>query len=381
MTDREASVRGNGKRRSLLRLVAVFAAVGLLLAACGEPEDDDDDATEEDGGGEEGGATDFQACQVTDTGGVDDRSFNQTAYDGVLQAEDELGVQASVLESQSDADFDPNIQTFIDQGCDIIVTVGFLLGDATAAAAEANPDQNFAIVDFDFFDLDAGEDVTFDNVRELTFATDEAAFLAGYLAAGMTETGTVGTYGGINIPTVNIFMKGFEAGIVYYNEQNGTEVDLIGWDTAADDGLFTGDFEDQTKGRQTTEQLLDEGADIILPVAGPVGLGSVEAIRASGGNAKLIWVDTDGCVSVESACDLFLTSIMKNMNVAVFDTVEAAVNDEFEGGLYTGTLENNGVGLAPFHEFESQVPEELATQIEDLQEQIIAGEIEVQLGG
>ena len=235
---------------------------------------------------------------VTDTGGVDDDSFNELGFAGITQAEDELGIEGAVLESTSDADFDPNIQTFLDQGCDLIVTVGFLLGDATAAAAEANPDQNFAIIDFDFFDLDAGEDVTFDNVRELTYSTDEAAFLAGYLAAGMTETGKIGTYGGINIPTVTIFMKGLEAGIEYYNEQKGTDVDLVGWDTAADDGLFTGDFNDQTKGRQTTEQLLDEGADIILPVAGPVGLGSVEAIRARGNTAKMIWVDTDGCVSV-----------------------------------------------------------------------------------
>jgi basic membrane protein A len=350
------------------------------LAACGEADDDDaSDTTAAEG--EAGGASDFQACQVTDTGGVDDRSFNQTAYAGVTKAEDELGIEGSVLESQSDADFDPNIQTFIDQGCDIIVTVGFLLGDATSAAAEANPDQNFAIVDFDFFDSDAGEDVTFDNVRELTFSTDEAAFLAGYLAAGMTQTGKVGTYGGINLPTVNIFMKGFEAGIVYYNEQKGTAVDLVGWDTAADDGLFTGDFEDQTKGRQTTEQLLDEGADIILPVAGPVGQGSIEAIRARGNTAKLVWVDTDGCVSVEQACDLFLTSIMKNMDVAVFDTISSAVGGEFEGGLYVGTLENEGVAIAPYHDFEGQVPQELASEIDLIREQIIAGEIETQLGG
>ncbi|MGH9118634.1 MAG: BMP family lipoprotein [Acidimicrobiales bacterium] len=368
------------KHRSLRRIVGLFAAVGLLLAACGEA-DDDDDATDTTAEGGAGGAADFQACQVTDTGGVDDRSFNQTAFAGVTQAEDELGIEASVLESQSDADFDPNIQTFIDQGCDIIVTVGFLLGDATAAAAEANPDQQFAIVDFDFFDLDAGEDVTFDNVRELTFSTDQAAFLAGYLAAGMTQTGRIGTYGGINIPTVNIFMKGFEAGMSYYNDQKGTAVQLVGWSTAADDGLFTGDFEDQTKGRATTEQLLDEGADIILPVAGPVGLGSVEAIRARGNTARLIWVDTDGCVSVEQACDLFLTSVMKNMNVAVFDTVSAAVGGEFEGGLYVGTLENQGVDIAPFNEFEGQVPAELTSEIDLLREEIIAGNIETILGG
>ena len=363
------------RQRSLRRIVGLVAAVGLLLAGCGEA-DDDDAATEEtteDGGD---GAADFQACMVTDTGGVDDDSFNELGYAGITRAEDELGIEGAVLESQSDADYDTNIQTFIDQGCNLIVTQGFLLGDATRAAAEANPDQNFAIIDFDFFDVDAGEDVTFDNVRELTFDTDQAAFMAGYLAAGMTQTGKIGTYGGINIPTVTIFMKGLEAGINHYNQEKGTAVELVGWSTAADDGLFTGDFEDQTKGRATTDQLLDEGADIILPVAGPVGQGSIEAVRARGNTAKVIWVDTDGCVSVAQACDLFLTSIMKIIDTAVFDTISAAVEGEFEGGLYVGTLENEGVDIAPFHEFESTVPPELATEVDALREQIIAGDLE-----
>lgn len=369
---------GIKRTRSWRRTLATVAAVGLLFAACGEA-DDDDGATEEDGG-EQAGAG-FQACLVTDTGGVDDDSFNELGFAGITQAEDELGIEGAFLESQSDADYGPNIQTFIDQGCNLVVTQGFLLGDATAAAAEANPDQNFAIIDFDFFDVDAGEDVTLDNVSELTFATDEAAFMAGYLAAGMTESGIIGTYGGINIPTVTIFMKGLEAGIEYYNEQKGTDVRLSGWSTAADDGLFTGDFEDQTKGRATTEQLLDEGADIILPVAGPVGAGSVEAIRARGNAAKLIWVDTDGCVSRPDDCDLFLTSIQKQIAVAVFDSIRAGVDDQFEGGLYVGTLENEGVTIAPYHEFEAEVPAELTSEIEAIREQIIAGELEPTLGG
>jgi basic membrane protein A and related proteins len=210
----------------------------------------------------------------------------------------------------------------------------------------------------------------------LTFATDQAAFLAGYVSAGMSETGALGTYGGINIPTVTIFMDGFAAGMNYYNEQKGTAVELLGWDPEAQDGTFTGDFEDQDKGRQVTESLLGEGADIIMPVAGPVGLGSAAAVQDAG-NASLVWVDTDGCVSASEFCSLFLTSVVKNMNVAVFDTIEAALNDEFEGGLYTGTLENGGVGIAPYNEFDSQVPDELKTEVEDIQEQIISGEIAV----
>jgi basic membrane protein A and related proteins len=374
----EESVRQHRFGRVAL---ALFLALALLAAACGEDDDSNEEGggsetTAGEGGGDQAGA-DFSACQVTDTGGVDDRSFNQTAYAGVTQAQSELGIEGKVLESQAESDFEPNINAFLQQDCDLIVTVGFLLGDATQAAAEANPDQMFAIVDVDFFDADAGEDITYDNVRELTFSTDQAAFLAGYVAAGMTESGTLGTYGGINIPPVTIFMNGFEAGMNYYNEQKGTDVQLLGWNSEEQDGLFTGDFEDQDKGRQVTESLLDEGADIIMPVAGPVGLGSVEAVEADGGDAKLVWVDTDGCESAPDACPLLLTSVMKNMDVAVFDTIQAAVDGSFEGGLYTGTLENEGVALAPFHEFDEQVPQELKDEVDQLRQDIIDGTVTV----
>jgi basic membrane protein A len=359
-------------RRQWPKGLGMLLALALVAAACAG--DDDDDTSAGGGGGKK--KSDFDACEVTDTGGVDDRSFNQTAYDGLKDAAEEEGFKPSVLESETEADYEANITTLLGRKCDLIVTVGFLLGDATASAAEANPDQKFAIVDFDFFDADAKKDITYDNVRELTFSTDQSAFLAGYVAAATTKTGTVGTYGGINIPTVSIFMKGFEAGIDFYNNENDTKVKLVGWSTAKDDGLFTGDFDDQAKGRATTEQLLDEGADIIMPVAGPVGLGSIEAVKAAGGDAKLVWVDTDGCVSVPDSCNLFLTSVMKTMDVAVHDTVEAASKDKFEGGLYVGTLENEGVALAPFHDFDDQVPAKVKDAVEDLKQKIIDGDIE-----
>ncbi|MGI8774998.1 MAG: BMP family lipoprotein [Actinomycetota bacterium] len=354
-------------------LAALLMVVALFAAACAEEADDPDPAAGETEATED---VDFLACQVTDTGGVDDKSFNQTAYAGLERAESELGVEIAFLESQTPNDFEPNINAFIDQGCDLIVTVGFLLGDATAAAAEANPNTKFAIVDVDFFDFEAGEDITFENAKELTFQTDQAAFLAGYLAAGMTETGKLGTFGGINIPPVTIFMNGFEEGMDHYNKQKDADVELLGWDSGKQDGLFTGDFENQDNGRNTAESLLDEGADIIMPVAGPVGLGSAAAVEDAG-EGSLIWVDTDGCVSASEFCPLFLTSVMKNMDVAVFDAIESALNDTFEGGVYSGTLENDGVGIAPYHEFESEIPDELKTEVEELRAQIISGEITV----
>ncbi len=359
------------KQRRMVKASAVLAGLALVASACGS---DDNSST---GSSSEGANADFVGCQVTDTGGVDDKSFNQTAYKGLQDAADELNFEPKVLESQSEADFAPNIDAFLGQDCGIIITVGFLLGNATADAAEANPDQKFAIVDNDLFDTETEKDRNFDNVAELVFSTDQAAFLAGYTAAGMTKTGVIGTYGGINLPTVNIFMKGFELGMDKYNEDNGTNVVLKGWSNAQNDGLFTGDFEDQAKGRANTEALLDQGADIIMPVAGPVGLGSIEAIRARpDSDAKLIWVDTDGCKSVEDACDLFLTSVMKNMDVAVKDVTVAAAKGDFKGGTNQGTLENDGVGIAPFHDFDSQVPQALKDKLDELRQQIINGDIE-----
>jgi basic membrane protein A and related proteins len=366
------------------RAFALAIAGALVLTACGDaPEEDTPEATETETETEptdeeteeeteNGEATepaeqvDFRGCLVTDQGGVDDRSFNETAWSGMQRAEEELGIEVAVLESTAETDFEPNIQEFVDQDCDIIVTVGFLLGEATEAAAQDNPDQNFAIVDYAYDD-------DYDNLRELVFATEEAGFLAGYVAAAMTESGIIGTYGGINIPPVTVFMDGYLAGASYYNDENDADVQVEGWDGT--DGLFTGNFESQDDGRNVTDSLLQAGADIVMPVAGPVGLGTATAIEDFG-SGMMIWVDTDGYESTQYG-QLMLTSVMKNMDVAVFDTVEAAVNEQFEGGLYVGTLENEGVGLAPFHDFDGEVPPEVQDRIEELREGIISGEISV----
>lgn len=305
---------------------------------------------------------------VTDVGGVDDKSFNATSWDGVVQAVERLGVEGRFLESQQQTDYDRNIQEFLSQNYDLVITVGFLLGDATAKAAEANPDANFAIVDFAY-------DPPIDNVLALLFATDEAAFLAGYLAAGTTETGIVGTFGGLPIPTVTIFMRGLEAGVKYYNQQHGTDVQVLGWNSAANQGLFTGNFESTDDGRRLAISLFDEGADIVMPVAGPVGLGSAAAAAERG--MKIIGVDTDWYVSAPEFGQTYLTSVVKKMDVAVYEAIERVVNGEFTGGLYFGTLANGGVDIAPFHEYDDDVPDQLKAEIEQVRRDLIAGKISI----
>jgi basic membrane protein A len=308
-------------------------------------------------------------CEVTDTGGVDDKSFNQLAWVGAQDVAEEVGWEAKYLESTSDADYPTNINEFVSQKCDLIVTVGFLLGDATLEAAKANPEQSFLILDNAY-----GEDVP--NVYQQVYATEEGAFLAGYVAASFTKTGKVGTFGGINIPPVADFMVGFQQGVEYYNEQKGAEVELIGWDNEAKDGLFTGDFNDLVKGGEQAKALMSEGADIILPVAGPVGLGAAAEVQKAG-SAYIIGVDSDWYESAAEYSDIILTSVLKRLDVSVATATKAVVDGSFAGGIQVGNLANGQIGIAPFHDYEGEVDPALAGEIETIQAAIIAGDIDV----
>lgn len=313
-------------------------------------------------------AAKLKVGQVTDVGGIDDKSFNATAWKGVQDAVAKLGVEGRYLESQQQTDYAKNIQEFVSQKYDLIVTVGFLLGDATREFAQRYPHQKFAIVDFAY-------EPPLPNVLGLTFATDEAAFLAGYLAAGMTKTGKVATFGGIAIPPVTIFMEGMEAGVKYYNQVKGTRVQLLGWNSKTQKGVFAGNFESTDDGRRIAETFFDEGADIVMPVAGPVGLGSAAAAKERG--KLIIGVDTDWYVSAPEFRSTYLTSVMKNMDVAVFDAIKAVKDGTFKGGTYLGTLKNGGVGIAPYHDLDSKVPASLKAEIEQVRAKIIKGEINI----
>jgi basic membrane protein A len=312
-------------------------------------------------------AAKVKACQITDTGGIDDKSFNATSYKGVTDAVAQFGIEGKYLESQQQTDYEKNINAFIDEGCDLIITVGFLLGDATAAAAGANPEQKFSIVDVDYLD--------FPNLLGQAFKTDQAAFLAGYVAAAVTQTGKVGTFGGIQIPTVTVFMDGFAMGVQYYNSQKGTSVEVLGWDPATQTGLFTGNFESTDDGRAMGETLMDEGADIIMPVAGPVGLGTAAAVQERGGG-YIIGVDSDWTLTSPEYTDITLTSVLKKMDVTTFNAIKAVVDGTFAGGVTVGTMENGGVALAEFHNLDSMVSAEVKAELETIKAGIIAGTIQ-----
>ncbi|MEI8068933.1 MAG: BMP family ABC transporter substrate-binding protein [Actinomycetota bacterium] len=340
-------------RKQTIKGLAVGLVAVVGLAACGSSSSSDTTVA--------AGAAGL-ACEVTDTGGVDDKGFNQIAHEGLLQAETELGVATDLLESTTDADYAPNLQSFVDKGCNVIVTVGFLLADATKAAAEANPTVQFAIVD---------SNTSAANVQGLTFATDQPSFLAGYMAAATTKTGIVGTFGGINIPPVSIFMQGFAKGVEYYNAQKGTSVKVLGWDIAKQDGTFSGDFNDQTKGTSIAKSMSDEGADIIFPVAGPVGLGASQFAMDSAGKVKIIGVDVDMAVSNPTQAEVYVASVLKKIDSAVLQAVKDALAKTGGGTDYLGTLENGGVGVS----ITSTITPELQAELDAVTAGIIDGSI------
>ncbi|GAA0999207.1 BMP family lipoprotein [Subtercola frigoramans] len=344
-------------RLRTVSLLSIVAAAALVLAGCSPAPAP---ATSS--------ASAYCARMVTNSGGIDDRSFNQSSWAGLQAAEKNAGISAEVLVSTNETDLAPNVEQAVGSGCQFVLTVGYELTAATTEQAAGHPDTHFAIVD---------DQITAPNVKSILFDTAQASFLAGYLAAGVTQTGKVATFGGGNQPPVTLFMDGFVDGVAKYNAVHGTSVQALGWDKAAQDGVFTGDFEDVNKGKTVTQAFIDQGADVILPVAGQVGEGAAAAALESG-RTRLIWVDNDGYETLSAEYKpILLTSVMKKTG----DAVEKIVTDDskgtFESSPYIGTLANGGVDIAPFHDLASSVPAELSTELDGLRADIVAGSLVV----
>jgi len=354
------------------------------LAACGDAPDSSTPDTSSD---ETSTATseappeiDYLPCIVSDAGGFDDKSFNQLSYEGVQQAADELGVEFKGVESNTENDYAPNLESLVNEGCNTIVTVGFALASATKDSAKANPDIEYVLIDdaadggADGTDFDGKADEP--NIKPLLYDTAQAAFLAGYAAADYSKTGVVGTYGGQPYPTVTIFMDGFKQGVDYYAQEKGKDVKVVGWN--GKDGSFTGGFEANETATNTARQLLDQDVDVILPVGGPIYQGALTAIEDSGKDVALIGVDADIFQTDPTTDDVVLTSILKNMKVSTYEAImSAASGEDFDFTPYVGTLENDGVGIAPFHNFEGKVNPDLQGELDTIKAGIIDGSIPV----
>jgi len=365
-------VRG---RTRWFALTGLFAVVAVIAAACGGT------STGSGGGSSSSPAASspaaaasspssskFLACEVTDTGGINDRSFNASAYAGLKVAAQKVpGLTYTYLQSNSTSDYTPNINTLMGRHCGIIITVGFDMANATEKAAKKNPSQKFAIVDFSY-------SPNISNILGLTYETNQDAFLGGYLAAAMSKSGKVGTFGGQDIPPVTI-----------YNKTQHKNVQVLGWtpkvgrakSSLAGKGLFTNDFTNQALGKTDAQTLLAQGADVVFPVAGAVGLGAAAAVKQAGSGNYMEWVDTDGCVSAPQYCSLFLTSVTKGITTSVAGAVEKAANGTFAGGTYVGDLKNGGVALSPYHDFQSKVPSSVTSALATIKAGIESGKISV----
>jgi len=356
-----------------LKAAAALSVLALLAAGCAKP------------AAKSTTATTFKACMVTDIGGINDKSFNQSSWAGMTAAQsaEPSKIHSIYLQSGSSADYAKNISQFESEKCGIIVTVGFLMGAATQSAAVASPKQKFAIVDCSYssFCLPSKPSKV-KNIDQLVFNTVQDGFLGGYLAAGMTKTGKVATYGGAKFGTVTIYEDGFWDGVQYYNQKHGTHVQVLGWNEKTQNGIFVGGsnpFGDQGAGQWIANTFINQRADIIFPVAGGDGLGTAAAVKtadAGGKKVYMYWVDTDGCVSAAPYCSFFITSVEKGLASAVKAAVLSAADGKFHGGTYVGTLANGGAVLAPFHPpWKTKVPASLQAELKTITQQIESGKI------
>jgi basic membrane protein A and related proteins len=295
-------------------------------------------------------------------------------HDGLTHAATDFGVTVRTTVSTSASQDRATFRTFIDQDCSVIAAL-YLGQQALVKAAQQHPQQRFVVID-------PFEPPQLPNVLGVGFEVEQGAFMAGYLAAGTTRSGVVGTFGGVPMPTVLPFMDGFAAGVFRYNQDNDADVRLVGWNPASGAGSFIsqgdfGAFGDVEGGRRLGARLIRQGADIIFPVAGEASLGAAEAAKEAGGTL-LIGVDFDQFFQAPQFADLWLTSVRKRYDIAVKNVVELVVNGTFEGGgTFLGNVGNGSVDLAPFHDLDGRVPVDLKAALDELRVGIADGSISV----
>lgn len=287
---------------------------------------------------------------VTDVGGVEDQSFNQSAWEGLQRAAKDFGVEVQYLSSSTDADYAPNLETFVDEGFDLIISVGFLLADATRAAAEANPDVKFAIID----DATCAD---LNNVACLTFKVEQATYLVGYVAGKMTKKNNVGFVLGMAGDAMHPFGYGYFAGALDANP--GISLQMAN----------ANNFGDPATGSSLTTNFVTNGADVVFHAAGATGTGVISECQAKG--IMAIGVDSDQSYL---APETVITSAMKRVDNAVYSTVEAVVNGTYSGGLSSFDIHNGGVDIAPT---QTLLSEEVIAAVKEVKGKLVNGDIVV----
>ncbi|MBN1537075.1 MAG: BMP family ABC transporter substrate-binding protein [Anaerolineales bacterium] len=334
--------------KKLYVIVAVLMLATMLLSACAPAAEEKTDCSK---------AETFCVGLVTDVGKIDDKSFNQSTWEGVKQAESELGAVVQYIETTDSKDYDKNIATFADEKYDVIVTVGFALGEATIAAAKAYPD-------IKFIGVDQSQSEVIPNLAGLVFPEDKAGFLVGALAAQMSETGKIGAVCGTDaVPAVWRFGEGYRAGAAYIDP--AVEVNVVYHSDVGFDKTFT----DPEWGKTTAISMIDKGVDVVFGAGGKTGNGALAGAAEKGVFA--IGVDSDQYFTVPEAQKVLLSSAMKMLTPGTLELIKMAKEGSFPGGDYLGLA-----GYAPYHDVESQVPADVKAKMEEIDKALADGSLE-----
>jgi basic membrane lipoprotein Med (substrate-binding protein (PBP1-ABC) superfamily) len=345
-------------RKSLFAVIALMLITLMVLSACG-------------GAGPAGGK--LKVGLVTDVGGVNDKSFNQSAWAGAQKGAQEFGMDVKFIESKQPTDYEKNIDQFATEKYDVIITVGFLMGDATAVKALQYPNIKFAIIDNAYFPTkgvkycdDTKKDCyaeSLKNVTSLMFQEDQVGFLAGVVAGGMTKSGVVCTVSGMQIPPVERFVIGFQNGAKWANPSVKQTLNV-----------YIPSFTDPAKGKETGQSMIGQGCDVVFGVGGNTGNGGLLAAKEKG--LMAIGVDVDQYNTYPEVKDALLSSAAKNVDAAVYNYLKAVKNGSVKAGIMTANLGNGGIGLTPYHDWDSKIPQAVKDKIKAATEDLKSGKLQ-----
>ena len=353
--------------KKLYSVIAMLIIASLALSACG------------------GGSTPTPAASqlkvgvVTDVGQLEDKSFNQAAYEGGKAAAEKLGATFDVIVTQNISDYKQNIQTFVDQGFNVIITVGFLIGTDTTIAAKANPNVKFIGVDQGIcVDAAGAPDPTFTcagdsatlipNYQGIVFAEEQAGYLAGIVAASISKSGIIGAVGGTNVPAVVAYNAGYVAGAKSVNPYIQTLYQETNPDPAKG-------FNDPATGKAIAQQFIGQGADVLFQIAGLTGQGVLEAACDAG--IYGIGVDVDQAQTLPNLSKCIVTSAEKKLKDTVQAVTETAAGSTFQAGTvsYNAASTPPAIGLAPFHDMESMITPEIQAKLDAATADMASGKL------
>ncbi|WP_166238335.1 BMP family lipoprotein [Paenibacillus turpanensis] len=342
-------------KRGISVLTIAALIIVMALTGCGQKQETQQGAGNQPAAGEQKGKG-FKIAMVTDVGGVNDKSFNQSAWEGLQQLKKETGAEVKYLQSKADAEYVPNLNQFVKENYNLTWGIGYLMGDAIKAVAEQNKDAKLAIID---------NVVQAPNVASITFAENEGSFLVGVVAGMMTKTNKIGFVGGNEIPVIKRFELGFKQGVAAVNPNAQVTIN------------YTGSFDKPDLGKAAAATIYNAGADIIFHASGGTGNGVFNEAKDRLKAGQKVWViGVDKDQSLEFGDDVTLTSMMKGVHEAVFQLSQQLINGEFPGGKVTVLgLKENAVGLP---EKNKNVPEDVLKKVQEYKDKIVKGEIKVE---